>query len=78
MPTVAAVRAGASLMPSPMKMVSRASRFHPNQSEFLFRALARIDFADADFVCQIPDLLLSVAGNDHHAIEGMLRLKMLE
>ena len=44
--------------------------------ELLLGALAGVHFRDADLVRQVAHLRLAVAGDEHHAVEVMLRAQM--
>ena len=76
MPTVAAVRAGASLMPSPMKTVGARFVSRADELQLLLRALAGVDLLNADLLGQIADFRFPVAGDEHHALEVMLGAEM--
>ena len=51
--------------------------FSADESELLFGTLLRVDLGDADLLCEVMDLRLTVAGHDHHARELVLRTQML-
>ena len=60
MPTVAAIMAGASLMPSHVECFSGGS-FRADDRELFFRTLLRMDVRDAHLFRQVPHLRLAIA-----------------
>ena len=72
MPTVAAVSAGASLMPSPRKTVFARCVSSRTISSFCSGVWPAYDLGDADLLGQVAHLRLAVAGNQHHAVEAVL------
>ena len=73
MPTVAAVSAGASLMPSPRKTVLALRVSRADDRQLLLGRLAGVDLVDADLLRQVAHLRLAVAGDEQHAVEVVPR-----
>ena len=70
-PTVAAVSAGASLMPSPRKTVFAFAVSCAHDVQLLLGRLAGVDLGDADLVGEVAHLRFAVAGDEHHPVEVM-------
>src|SRR6476619_4781631 len=61
MPTVAAIMAGASLMPSPTLQCFGGGGFRADDGELFFGALLRVDVRDAHLLREIAHLRLAIA-----------------
>ena len=67
MPTVAAVSAGASLIPSPRNTVGARAVSVADDRQLLLRALAGEHLDDPDALGQVPHLRLPIAGDEQDA-----------
>jgi hypothetical protein len=77
MPTVAAVRAGASLIPSQKDRICLLGLL-PDQFELLLGTLAEVDFLDTDLIGKIAHFGLPITGNQQDPIEAVFRAQMMD
>ena len=78
MPTVAAISAGASLMPSPTNSVFAAFGLAPHDLHLLLRRCLRMDLGDRNRAGETPHFRFPIAGDEQHAREAVPGPEMLD